>query len=265
MNERINIDRLLHSIVPFIVMVLLQRFLLIVFGNLMPESTLGSLLAYLPSVAVAVICMKLIPLSKPQDDTDSIHALQPSGIIVCIISASVAAALLITLMTLISSALSVDSIETADTSLLAFVSLVLIHPITEEYLFRRLIYNDLRLMNPIFASLAQALMFAIVHDTVSGMVYALLAGIVLAVVVEHTGSWLCSLSVHIIINLRSYLYLTVLRDMPDVIEITDTVIVIIGTLALISGAVLTGREILGSHSPESQKSESIDITGGEET
>lgn len=265
MNERINIDRLLHAVVPFIVMVLLQRFLIIVFGHFMPQSTLGSLLAYLPSVAVAVICMKLIPLSEPQNDTDSVSPLPSSSFPVCIISSSIGTAILITVMTLISSTVFADAEQTPDISLLAFASLVIIHPVTEEYLFRKLIHNDLRLMNPIFASIAQALMFAIVHDTVSGMIYALLAGIVLAVVVEQTGSWLCSLAVHIIINLRSYLYLTVLSEMPTVREAADIVIVSIGAIALISGAVLTGREILGKKVSEPHHTENIGDTGGEKS
>ncbi|MBE6542730.1 MAG: CPBP family intramembrane metalloprotease [Ruminococcaceae bacterium] len=255
MKERINVDRLLHTVVPFIVMVLLQRFLLIVAGRFIPDSTLGELFAFLPSAAVAVTCLKLIPLDNPEDDGDGIPPLVKVKKRYCFMSVSMSAAILIVLMGLLSTYVFGEEVHTPGKTVQAFLSLVIIHPIVEEYLFRNLFYGDLRLMNPIFAALVQAVMFAIVHDTVNGMIYALLAGIVLAVTVEQTGDWLCSLIVHVLINLRSYAYLTFFADKEDIRDGIDIALVFIGFAALIAAIIYMGRNVISARMPESSSSE----------
>lgn len=91
-------------------------------------------------------------------------------------------------------------------TVLSFLTLVLIQPLVEEYLFRGLYYGELAQMSGIFACLMQAVMFAIAHNGVSGMMYALLAGILLGAAAGRTGSIAVPSAAHILINLRTFLY-----------------------------------------------------------
>lgn len=226
-------------------MVLMQRILLIVFGYFIPNATLRELLSFLPAAASAIVFMKTIPV-RVQDDEDD-DAIPPLTLIPlrhCILSASITLAALIIIMGLLST-LIFDVIDTTtEISTLSLISIVVIHPILEEYIFRHLFYGDLRRMNPIFAAIAQALMFAIIHNTVSGMIYALISGIVLAITVEQTGSWFNSLAVHSIFNLRTYAYISILADFPDVREMIDLIIVTLGFIATVLFFIIAGRKVL---------------------
>lgn len=245
MKERNNVYRILHTIIPFVAMVLMQRILLIVFGYFIPEGAFAELLAYLPASAFAIVFMKALPMQIQDDeDNDTIPPLTLIPVKYCFLSASITAAALIIIMGLLSTFIFGVIETTTEISPLSLISLVVIHPILEEYIFRHLFYGNLRRMNPIFAAIAQALMFAIVHNTISGMIYALLAGIVLAITVEQTGSWLCSLAVHSMINLRTYIYISILADAPAVREIIDLTIITLGFAATIIFFIIAGKKVL---------------------
>ncbi len=87
----------------------------------------------------------------------------------------------------------------------AHFSLLVFHPLVEEYLFRGLFYGKLRAMSPIFACLMQAVMFAIAHNGVDGMMYALIAGIIMGVAAEGSNGIAVPVVAHILINLRTLL------------------------------------------------------------
>jgi len=91
-------------------------------------------------------------------------------------------------------------------SILAFLSMIVIHPLAEEYIFRGLYYGKLRSMSPIFACLMQAVMFAISHNGVGGMMYALIAGIILGTAAERSNGITVPVAAHMMINLRTFLY-----------------------------------------------------------
>ena len=99
-------------------------------------------------------------------------------------------------------------------------------------------YGELRLLSRVFACIAQTLMFAILHSTVDGMIYALCSGLVLAVLYERTGRISACIIAHIFINLRSLLSLTVLLDMTSVIHTLDFALVIAGIACFAAAALV---------------------------
>ncbi len=233
-----SVNRLLHVVIPFGAMVFLQRALLFALDYTLLAPTIAELLAFVLSTVCAALLFKLVRL---EIDGDGEAELNKKGwlpsLLICVAS--------ITAMVWLMYAVSIimGTIHASDTelSILSVISLVLVHPLLEEYVFRGLFYRELRQMSPIFAVLVQAVMFAIVHSDVSGMIYALVAGGVLAVVVELTGRLLPSIIAHMAINIRSLLYLTVLSDRPELTRAADMMLLAIGLLAFAGVHIVLSR------------------------
>lgn len=231
-----NIKRLLHTLFPFIIFVFIQRLLVIVTGRLeLPiEPALTGLLCFLPASAAAVLLFRLKTYAPTdEEENDPIPPPEKSHPGHGLLGVVAAVAVMIVLMFLVSVPFSGSDSEAPVKSLTAFLSLVLIHPIAEEYIFRGLFYGELRKMNPVFGCLVQCVMFAIAHETVTGMIYALGSGIVLAYLMENTGRLWVPMAAHAIINFRSWLCLTVLAEEPLLCTMIDRIFIIGGFVCFI--------------------------------
>lgn len=231
-----NIKRLLHTLFPFIIFVFIQRLLVIVTGRLeLPiEPALTGLLCFLPASAAAVLLFRLKTYAPTdEEENDPIPPPEKSHPGHGLLGVVAAVAVMIVLMFLVSVPFSGSDSEAPAKSLTAFLSLVLIHPIAEEYIFRGLFYGELRKMNPVFGCLVQCVMFAIAHETVTGMIYALGSGIVLAYLMENTGRLWVPMAAHAIINFRSWLCLTVLAEEPLLCTMIDRIFIIGGFVCFI--------------------------------
>lgn len=80
------------------------------------------------------------------------------------------------------------------------VFLAIIPAILEEFIFRGIVFNGLKKRGVWFASLISALMFAMVHLSISQFVYPIIMGIVFALVFNKTGSLIYSIIVHLCNN-----------------------------------------------------------------
>lgn len=136
-------------------------------------------------------------------------------------------------------------------SILPFLSMVLIHPLAEEYMFRGMFYGKLRSMSPIFACLMQAVMFAISHNGVGGMMYALIAGIILGTAAEKSNGIAVPMAAHVIINLRTFLYSGILS--PTLITAVDIVVIAAGIVSL-AALLIVSRRLPSYGKPEQTES-----------
>ncbi len=238
-----NLNRLLHVFIPFIVMVMVQRVLLLVFGYLKFDSSVSELLAFVPAAIIGAFLFSFLKF-KEEDDKDEEHItpLVPRGKVVAALQTAGAVAVLIAAMYAVSF-FTDGRTESVTLSVFSVISLVFVHPIIEEYVFRGLFYGELRRMNRIFAVLAQAVMFAIVHNTVNGMIYALASGVVLAVLSELSGRIAPAMAAHMVINLRSLMYLTCLADKPGAIHVIDMSVIAIGCLAFFCPVMIHSRRM----------------------
>ncbi|MBQ8185512.1 MAG: CPBP family intramembrane metalloprotease [Clostridia bacterium] len=234
--ENNSIRRLLHTLFPFVIFVLIHRLLALVIGqlDLIPDPSAAGLCAFLPASLAAVILFRLKTYA-PTDEEENNPVAPPAkshpahgllGIVAAV-------AVMIVAMFLVSVPFTSSQIAVPDGGILSFLSLVVIHPVIEEYIFRGLFYGELRKMNPVFGSVAQCVMFAIIHDTVTGMIYALFSGLVLAYLMENTGRLWVPMAAHAIINLRSWLCLTVLADNPFLCLLLDRFFLIGGFVCFI--------------------------------
>lgn len=240
-----KISYLLHSLTSFILMLIVVRLLNIFIGDSL-DSYLTSQIVFLASSFVAVLAYKIMPRDITPDDTEEIPdpvppmaKRDPLNCLVCVVIAFCA---MMGLMYIVYTFLGDSNSSAYPLSPLYVLSLVVVHPVIEEYLFRHLYYEELRLLTPVFAVVAQATMFALDHDTVGSMFTALFCGIVLALLVEATGRWYLAIIAHSLINLRTLIYTTILAEAPTTRNAADLVFYAIGIAALAALVVIRSKE-----------------------
>lgn len=83
---------------------------------------------------------------------------------------------------------------------LLIVVTVIIAPIMEELIFRKLLLDRLSVYGAKFAILVTAVAFGLFHGNIDQFFYAMLVGIVLGYVALKSGNWLYSVIVHMVMN-----------------------------------------------------------------
>lgn len=258
--EKTNIRRLVGVMMPFVIMVIFQRLLLVLTGMSGLPDVIGSTLAFLTASAGGIFFFRMScgaealrpgMQTQPEPETDGEsggkeNTVPPfpakDTVFGRLMYALTGVGVLTVTMYAVTAAVGTETVSAfAPGTLTAeFVSLILIHPFLEEYIFRWLYYRELRPMQPIFAGLTQAVMFAIVHGSVGGMIYALFAGIVLVLITELSGSLSAAVIAHMLMNLRSFVYLTWLSEAEQVRLIPDLVLISVGFAAMLCLLVRRG-------------------------
>lgn len=251
MKEKIyfhNISRTLVSFCIFVLIGKLTGYLIVSLSSF--RGAAADILQFIFSAACAILAFLLFESLIPSPDKGHTEKSVMNGrfrkrsfsmrryILETIPYTIAATALLIVIMYLVSVTFELESSPIINTegqsiTILEFLTMVIIHPVAEEYIFRGMYYGELRSMSPIFACLMQAVMFAIAHSGVGGMMYALVAGIILGTAAERSNGIAVPTAAHIMINLRTFLYSGIFT--PDVQLGIDVVIIIAG---VISAAVI---------------------------
>ncbi|MBR5311307.1 MAG: CPBP family intramembrane metalloprotease [Clostridia bacterium] len=256
--EKTNIRRLVGVMMPFVIMVILQRLLLVLSGMSGMPDVIGSTLAFLAASAAGIFFFRmscgaeaLRPGTQTQPEPDGENGGKENPVVPFPVKDTLFGQLMYALagvgvltvtMYAVTAAVGSEPVSAfaPDTLAAEFVSLILIHPFLEEYIFRWLYYRELRPMQPIFAGLTQAVMFAIVHGSVGGMIYALFAGIVLVLITELSGSLSAAVIAHMLMNLRSFVYLTWLTEAEPMRLMPDLVLISVGFAAMLCLLVRRG-------------------------
>ena len=249
MDSKTGLSRLLHTMVPFMVMAAMQKGILLLLSSRgYAGSDLASLLAFLPSAGVAAALFRVRTYDPPPPEEESVGPLVPRSNRICLLHTLAATAAMIGVMFAVSALMHGQATpyelpaSAGKVTVLTVLSLCLIHPVIEEALFRGAFYGELRRMSPLFAILAQAVMFAIVHDTVDGMIYALTAGVILGILAERSGRLWPPILAHILINARSLVCVTLLADHGTARRILDGVLLFLGIAAFAAAMMWRERE-----------------------
>ncbi len=222
MREKIYFHHISHVMVSFCVFVLGSKLAGLLFSAFSSfDAGVAELLSFLFAAACAVLVFKTFELFVPSPEENAEAQSVLAGrfkrrpfsmaryVLETIPHTVLTTALLIAAMYLVTvSFRPTDTLVNAapDTGgAFAVLSLFVVHPLGEEYLFRGLYYGKLRSMSPIFACLMQAVMFAISHNGVGSMVYALIAGVILGMAAERSNGIAVPVVAHMLINLRTYL------------------------------------------------------------
>ncbi len=220
--EKTNLNRLMRVLVPFVIMFIVQRLAFFALGMTSLSPTVCDLVSFTVASFVGIFffwmgcgrgSLGLAP-DKYTEAEDSETSVFPAAdnALGRALYAVLSFAALVVVMFLITAMSDTQAFEAPEKSAVDFISLIVVHPLLEEYIFRWLFYRELRPMHPIFAGLAQAVMFALVHNTVGGMLYALASGVVIVAALEKSGSLKTAAAAHMLVNLRSFVYLTWLSD-----------------------------------------------------
>ena len=248
MKYKKKLSHLLHSMTSFIILLIIGRLVNILFTDMLSSSYLTGQLSFILSVAAAVVCFKIMPqditptANSSDDDYSDVPPAAKRSRTTSLLHTSIAFCTMVALMYVVSYFFGSDKAAEVKLSPIYLISLIIIHPVLEEYVFRNLYYSELRFLNPVFACLAQSTMFALSHDTVTGMFFALVCGIALGALVENTGRWYCAIAAHAALNLRSLLFSTVLADNPIIRQQIDTAIIALGLASLVLLLVLQNRK-----------------------
>ena len=117
---------------------------------------------------------------------------------------------------------------------------VIIAPIIEETLFRFLILERLRRYGDVFAVLASAFMFSMLHASFTNYAYSFVSGIVYGFLAVYTGSMLSPLIIHILNNAISVVLVlleqTVSKQLCDLIY--TSILVVISVISIIGFILL---------------------------
>ena len=122
------------------------------------------------------------------------------------------------------------------------ITSVIIPAFFEELVFRGLILTNLLPFGRTFAIIVSGIIFGAIHGTVSQILFATLAGIVLGWVYVETGSLWCGIFVHFVNNLVSVCEGAIISALPYktamkyvyIIELTVLLIGIISAVAVVS-------------------------------
>jgi len=265
MKEKVyfhNISRIIVSFCLFIVLGKLAGFVIHTFSNF--DGITADLLQFFFSASCSILSFhyfeKLIPSPEEQNSEQSVmegrFKKRPFSmrryILETIPHTFLTVALLVVSMYLVTIAFDLGGTLVTESihapAFLPFLSLVLIHPLAEEYMFRGMFYGKLRDMSPIFACLMQAVMFAISHNGVGGMMYALIAGIILGTAAERSNGIAVPAAAHMIINLRTFLYSGILAE--NVVFAIDLAVIVAGGISLVVLRLV--RRLLPSYQKESR-------------
>jgi membrane protease YdiL (CAAX protease family) len=220
-------------------MVMAQNLLLLLFGKAGLGGTIPSLTAFLGASMAAILIFFLYNYENGGESWSVlVKNSAPKDAMYFFFTLSA----LILSMYLVSAVILGDQPKQISVTPLYIVSLLVVHPLIEEYIFRGLFYGELRNINPIFGITAQAIMFAIIHSTVDGMIYALISGVILGFAMEKTRKIWVPILAHSFINGRSLLYLTLLSDKPTLRQTVDTALICVGAISILILIFTKGRE-----------------------
>lgn len=132
------------------------------------------------------------------------------------------------------------SLMEEDSLMLLIVLELLIAPVVEELLFRKLFYGSLRKrMGYVAAALIVSLVFAVLHLNIAQAVYAFVFSLILCEIAERTANWYLCVSAHIAANVTAVLsarvvsWNTLLLNRPSVTLITAGALMLAGLLLLV--------------------------------
>ena len=124
------------------------------------------------------------------------------------------------------------------TAVVMYMTISFAPAIAEEFLFRGVVFGNLRPYGRGVAVIGSALLFALMHQTPDQIIYTFAAGIVLALIYDATGSIWCCTFLHLFNNLYSVLQ-TILLNLADqmlvgnIIFIADISIYVLGAVSLV--------------------------------
>ncbi len=237
--DRRKLSHLIHVMTSFMMTLIISRLAGILLGGILSGTWL-MLVMFLISSLIGVVIYYVMPddFMEGESGEGEIPDIEVRGWGSVIPHFFIGVTALIALMYGVSLFLDSNNLsqytgrDPIEMDLVNFISLCVIHPAVEEFIFRYLYYCELRKLSPVFGLLCQSVIFALAHSTVDGMIYAIGAGVILALLLENTGRLMPCLLAHALTNLRSLIYSTILLERSSIRGGIDAVIIAAGVISL---------------------------------
>lgn len=147
-------------------------------------------------------------------------------------------------------------------SIISFVYIVLIAPVTEELIFRGVIFEKSKKVFPfIYANLFQALLFGIMHANIVQSSYAFLLGLFLGFVCHKRKSIFTAIYLHFVINLAGVLPNILLSNETETQVSLNYPVIIVIALIFTAIVVFSTIKIKNDKSIEEVENDSVEIDG----
>ncbi len=132
-------------------------------------------------------------------------------------------------------------------SIILYMTVALAPAFSEEFLFRGVIYGNLRPYGRTQAVLISAMLFSLMHQNLAQTFYTFICGIVMALMYEYTGSIWCSIFFHMLNNelsvLSEILYYGNYGEIAlYMVSWMDIVIFVVGGASIVILALLAYRQ-----------------------
>lgn len=121
--------------------------------------------------------------------------------------------------------------------IILYMTTALAPAFSEEFLFRGVVYGTLRPYGRTQALLISSLTFALMHENLSQLFYTFIAGILLALMYEWTGSIWCSVLFHLFNNefavINEILYGKFGEDAASLVVLIDVILMALGAASIL--------------------------------
>lgn len=115
------------------------------------------------------------------------------------------------------------------TRLSTIITTGILVPILEEYIFRGVVYNELKTFNSKKVSIIlTTVFFALMHMELSQMLYAFIVGLYLITLYDRVGSIKVSICSHILINLSTIILIPIITSVNILVQLLIVIILVFG-------------------------------------
>ena len=97
----------------------------------------------------------------------------------------------------------------------AFAAIALLPAVTEEFVYRGMLFGGYRKRSVLMGAIVSGLMFGMMHGNLNQLMYAFVMGVVFALVDEITGSTVSSMVMHLLVNGTSVVLVYLMADMQN--------------------------------------------------
>ncbi len=129
-------------------------------------------------------------------------------------------------------------------SLISFIAVVFIAPISEEFIFRAVILNKGRKVLPFMAAnILQSLLFAIIHANIVQGIYAFFFGLLLGMVYEKRKSIIVPILLHMGVNLAGVIISTIPDSFLEGYEYGGVMMLILAVVISVPALIIGFKKI----------------------
>lgn len=114
---------------------------------------------------------------------------------------------------------------------------MIVTPIVEEYIFRKVILNKLRVYNDVFAVIVTGFLFGLIHGNINQFIYTFPLGIVFGIAAIKSNRILVPIILHMFLNIMGFNSILPNGFLKSVFIMSTVILSLIGAIAIIQSCI----------------------------